>query len=117
MKRLLSSWQGLLAGLTAVFVFIGSGPVLRWLDPTAGVFDAGFLQWIVLASVVYLWGIFMTWIGFQIAFKSLDILTDTPGWLAGTFLALPPWLQYLWIQGCFILMGIAWLVCLKLVLL
>ena len=89
--------------------------MLRYIDPTSGTFDAGFLQWVILGTVVYLWGVFMVWVGWQIAFKSLDRLIDKKGELDRIFKSLPPTQQYYIIQGTFIFMVVFWLLALKLV--
>lgn len=112
MKRLLSSWQGLLAGILAVILYVISPGLIRWQYPTAGTYDGGELQWILLATVVYLWGIFVSWIGWQIAFRSLDYAADKQ--LNIWFGQLSPVKKWLAVQVTFTVMWIAWFVALKL---
>ena len=75
-RRILSSWQGLAAGVLAVAVFLIAPFLIRKVDPTAGMFDGGFLQWVALAVVVNFLGVFVAWVGWQIAFRSMDKWAD-----------------------------------------
>jgi len=113
MKRILSSWQGLTSGVLALTVYLFLPPVLRWYDPTAGAFDAGYLQWLGLGVVLFFAMIFFGWVGFQIAFRSLDRMFDINSrkWekeLSG---------RELWYatQAFFFLMLVLFLCCLRLV--
>jgi hypothetical protein len=76
MKKILSHVQGLAALLLAVFLFDISGPLLRLLDPTAGTFDAGYIQAPVVALVYHLFLNAAIWITFQLSFPSLDKRLD-----------------------------------------
>ncbi len=99
LKRFLSSWQGLFASVVAVFIYFGSARAIRWVDPTAGVFDAGFLHWISLAMVVYFVAIFCAWTGWQIAFRSMDKWADLHLWAA--FRDLSDMQKFWAVQGTF----------------
>lgn len=113
MKRFFSSWQGLAAGLAALALYLSLPPFIRMYDPTAGMFDAGYLQWVGLATVLSFWTIFVGWVGFQIAFRSLDIEADEA--LAVWFSALTPREKWYVTQTAFLLMLGLFLVCLKLI--
>lgn len=113
MKRLLSSWQGLAAGGLALAVYLVLPYLIRLYDPTAGVFDAGYLQWLGLAVVLYFACIFFGWVGFQIAFVSVDRAADRK--LADWFEEMSPRAKWWATQILFCLMLILFLVCLKLV--
>lgn len=112
MKRLLSSWQGLFAGVLAVALYVISPDIIRWQYPTAGTYDGGELQWILLATVVYLWGVFLAWVGWQIAFRSIDRAADKQ--LDSWFENLSPAFKWIAVQVTFTIMWIAWFVSLKL---
>ena len=85
LKRFFSSWPNLLTFGLAVLLFLVSPVVIRWYDPTAGVFDAGFLQAIVLAAVFTFSEAFFGWVLWQLIFASLDRATQSKdsnwGWL------------------------------------
>lgn len=113
MKRFFSSWQGLFAGLVALCVYLALPPVIRLYDPTAGVFDAGYLQWVGLATVLTFWTIFIGWIGFQIAFRSIDQEADRA--IAIWFESLGPREKWYATQIAFLLMLALFLSCLNLI--
>lgn len=75
-RRWLSSWQGLFAGLLALGAYLLLPTLLRAYDPTAGVFDAGYLQWVGLSTVLSFWAVFVGWLSWQIAFTSIDKAAD-----------------------------------------
>jgi hypothetical protein len=83
---------------------------IRRIDPTAGVFDAGFLQWIGLATVLFFAGIFVVWVGWQIAFRSVDRAADEA--LDDWFTDFQPRHRWLLTQGTFALMLLFYLLCL-----
>ena len=107
-RRFLSSWQGLLAGILALTLFFKSADWIRAYDATAGVFDAGILQHIALVTVYFLWGVFLVWIGWQIAFPSMDKWAD--GKLSRAFENLSDLYKILMVQISFALMGLAYLI-------
>lgn len=109
LKKILSSWQGFAAGLAALGIYVLTPTFLRYLDPTAGAFDAGILQVISLAMLIFYLGIFTTWTGWQLAFKSLDKEVDER--LEQWFDSLPNWVKYLTVQLTFVLMMLFWVVC------
>lgn len=112
-KRLISSWQGLTAGVLALCIYLALPIALRWIDPTAGTFDAGYLQWLGLAAVLYFSAIFCGWVGFQIAFRSIDREADRS--LSEWFKSLAPSSKWWATQVAFLIMLCLFLVCLKLV--
>lgn len=84
-KRFFSSWANLLTLVIATIIFLASPVLIRWYDPTAGVFDAGYLQAIFLAAVFTFSEGFVGWVLWQLIFASLDRKTQTKesnwGWL------------------------------------
>jgi hypothetical protein len=119
LRRFSSSWKTLTAGILAIIGYLLLPRLIKMYDPTAGLFDAGYLQWIGLASVVYFWAIFLGWIGFQIAFASLDkdSANEKNEWgsLRMWFDAMTPAQKWCAVQGCFTLCLVIFLICLKLV--
>ena len=73
----LSNIQGLTSLMLAITLFIISAPFVRWLDPTAGVYDAGFLQRILLGAVTFFAVRAFAWFGFQQDFKTCDKFIDS----------------------------------------
>jgi hypothetical protein len=82
LTRILSCWQGLLAGLAALAIYLALPVAIRIYDPSAAVFDAGYLQWVGLATVLAFWAVFVGWACWQIAFRSVDRAADKrlPEW-------------------------------------
>lgn len=82
LRRFFSSWHNLLTLVLAVALFLVSPIFIRWYDPTAGIFDAGFLQAIVLAAVYTFSEAFFGWVLWQLIFASLDRMTqdDSSNW-------------------------------------
>jgi hypothetical protein len=113
LHRILSSWQGLLAGIIALVIYLALPPILRAYDPTAAVFDAGYLQWVGLATVLFFSTIFFGWVGWQIAFASVDKKADTE--IATWFEAFTPCQKWIITQGLFLAMLILFIVCLCIV--
>jgi hypothetical protein len=112
-KRTISSWQGFAAGAVALGVYLWLPSYILRIDPTAGIYDAGFLQWIGLSVVLFFLGIFVTWAGWQIAWRSLDEAADR--YLAVWFEDFKPRHRWILAQGTFLLMLAYWVVCLKIV--
>lgn len=78
-KSILSKFQGLPALLVANLLFWISPSLVRFMDPTAATFDAGYLQRPIIAAVYFFFGIFVMWVGFQIDFPTLNRWLDTDG--------------------------------------
>jgi len=119
LRRFFSSWHVLLAGIIAVFLYLGSPFLIRLYDPTAGAFDGGYLVWIVLGvSLAYVVG-FAAWVLWQLLFSSLDRATASNGseWgnLDDWFDQLSPSQKWCAVQGTFIFCILLILACLKLV--
>ena len=112
-RRLISSWQGLAAGAVALGIYLWLPVFIRRIDPAAGLFDAGFLQWIGLATVIYFAGIFVAWLGWQVAWRSLDRAADAS--IDEWFADFRPRHRWLLAQGTFLLMLGYWLLCLAVV--
>jgi hypothetical protein len=73
------NWQGLLSLVVAVGVFWIAPLALRMLDPTAGAFDAGYLQRPVLALVYMAFGHFVAWAFLQLDWPTIDKWIDAGG--------------------------------------
>lgn len=119
LRRLFSSWHGFLAGLLALCVYLVLPPLVRSYDPTAGVFDAGYLVWVGLATFLALWSGFVGWVLFQLFFASLDkaSASDEDEWgnLRTWFDQLPPPQKWLAVQGAFVFCVFVFLFCLYLI--
>lgn len=106
LRRILSSWRNLALLSVALILFLVSPVIIRWYDPTAGAFDAGFLQAIVLAGVYTFAQGFFGWVFWQIAFASLDKLTASKarewGNLEEWTRVLSPAQKVFLVQGTFI---------------
>lgn len=113
LTRLLSSWQGLLAGVIAISLYLALPIALRAYDPTAGVFDAGYLQWLGLATVLSCWAVFVAWVTWQIAFRSIDRSADEH--LSRWFEGLSDKEKWYATQATYALMLILFFVALKLI--
>lgn len=111
--RILSAWQGLLAGVIAVALYLALPLALRVYDPTAGLFDAGYLQWLGLATVLSFWAVFVAWITWQIAFRSIDRSADKN--LSRWFEGLSDREKWYSTQATFVLMLALFFVALKLI--
>ena len=113
MKRLLSSWQGFLGGVLGVVLFFNSPWMIRLYDPSAGQADGGFLHKLVSATVLYLFMIFLSWVGFQISFPSMDKWADKN--IGEAFDGMPNHVKFLYTQTGFIVMLLTFILCLIIV--
>lgn len=113
-QKLISHCQGLLALVAAVLIFWLSPHLLHWLDPTAGTFDAGYLQRPLVAAVYFFFGIFLAWLAFQLDFPSLDQWLDKGGF-AAAWRDLPSAFKPFFTLAVLTLLLGAYLVCLWLV--
>ncbi|WP_317899428.1 hypothetical protein [Aurantibacillus circumpalustris] len=72
MKKLwchIKEWKNEAIGIAlAVALFLCTPHLLRWIDPTAGAYDAGVLHIIVFSVVAILTFSFLSWVGMQINF-------------------------------------------------
>jgi len=114
MKRFLSNWQGLLALVISIFCFWLSGDGLRLLDPTAGVFDLGYLQRPLVAIAWYALLEFGVWLFFQINMPTPDRWIDNGGFRE-FWEGLPPRYKWALIERHLALRLVALLLCLWLV--
>lgn len=106
MKRFLASWQGWIAAALAIGLFLVSPAIVRAYDPTAGAFDGGILQWLILALVAATLGVGAMWALWQIAFPSTDKEADSKLalWFASMTCAQKWWA----VQGTFLFMIAYW---------
>jgi magnesium-transporting ATPase (P-type) len=106
MKRFFNAWQGWLASLLALALFLASPFIIRAYDPTAGVWDGGVLQWLLLAVVAAALGVGLMWTLWQIAFPSTDKEADQK--IDDWFNAMTSAQKYWAVQGTFLFMLIYW---------
>jgi hypothetical protein len=104
--RFLNSWQGWLACVLAFALFLASPFLIRLYDPTAGVWDGGVLQWLLLAAVAATFGVGLMWTLWQCAFPSTDKEADQriDDWFSGMTKAQKYWA----VQGTFLFMLAYW---------
>ena len=111
MKRFLSSWQGLLAGVLGISLFLFSPKFIFMFDPSSGICDGGYLHRVFTAMATFLIGIFTVWIGWQISFPSMDRWADTH--LNDAFKNMAGLHKILMVQGTFIFLFIIWILTLS----
>jgi hypothetical protein len=75
-KWLKDNVQGLGALLCGVSLFLALGPILRAIDPGAGVVDLGALHVVLFAGVKLLFAVTLAWLIINIEFKFLDRYMD-----------------------------------------
>ena len=106
LKRFFSSWPNLLSFVFALGLFLVSPVIIRWYDPTAGIFDAGFLQAVALAAFFTFAEGFGGWILWQQLFASLDKATQSDksnwGYLDQATTSLTPAQFVFLVQGSFV---------------
>lgn len=91
--RFLKEWNELLTMPVALLMWWFSGDILRWVDPTAGVFDAGILQVFLLATIGLLFGHALIWLMLRLSAKDVydqfdDFLNNNQNittWQRGVF--------------------------------
>jgi len=81
--------QGLLALVVALGLFLGLGPVLTHIDPTAGIIDLGALHLLVFGTVKFLLGTFVAWLVISMDWGVFDKYIDS-GALSDDFKDLRP---------------------------
>jgi hypothetical protein len=119
LRRIFSSFRGFLAGVVALGIYLILPELIRIYDPTAGTFDAGYLQWIGLATFLTFWSGFVGWVLWQLIFSSLDKDSsnrdDEWGNLRLWFDVMPPEQKWRMVQLSFLICVAIFLICLKLV--
>lgn len=75
-KRFLMQWNEFLTVPLAVLLFWLGGSFMRWIDPTAGLFDAGIFQIIIFAVAAFLFLHGIAWIILKITFPKLYRFLD-----------------------------------------
>jgi len=75
-KRFLIQWNELITIPLAILFFWLGGYIIRFLDPTAGLFDAGIFQIIIFAVASFLFLHGMAWIILKITFPKLYHFLD-----------------------------------------
>lgn len=89
MNFLKSNVQGLLALVVALGLFLGLGPLLKHIDPTAGVIDLGALHLLVFGTAKFLLGTFLAWLVISLDWGIFDKYIDS-GALVDDFKELRP---------------------------
>lgn len=110
-SRLFSRWQGLSAGLISIFIYLVSPYLIRTVDPTAGAFDGGMLQWILLAAALYFSSVFCVCAAWQSAYYALDKIYDVK--INEWFESFCPKHRWLLAEGTFLIMIVWFFICLK----
>ena len=75
-KWLKNNVQGLGALSCALALFLGLGPILRAIDPGAGVVDLGARHVVLFAGVKLLFAVTLAWLIINVEFKFLDRYMD-----------------------------------------
>jgi hypothetical protein len=114
MKRFLSNWQGLTALLAAAGCFILSRDLIHELDPSAGVFDLGYLQRPLVAAAYFFFGTFCAWAALQIDLPTVDKWVDRKHF-EKAWESLPDERKIGFIGKALVVLLAAYLVCLALV--
>ncbi len=89
-KEFVGRWANELVGVPlAIILFLLSPLLLRWIDPTAGVYDVGVFQIIILAVVTLLILSAIVWVLLWMGWRSLfDYFQHT---FKTDFQTLAPW--------------------------
>ena len=76
-KKFLIQWNEFVTVPLAVVLFWLGGALIRWIDPTSGLFDGGIFQIIIFAIAAFLFLHGMAWIVLKITFpKAYRFLDD-----------------------------------------
>ena len=67
-KRFFKKYHELMTIPVSILIFILSIPFLRWLDPTAAVFDAGKFQFIIMPAIMLFSFLAIAWIMLGVVF-------------------------------------------------
>lgn len=70
MKKLLRQSQGLISVCIAVVVWWASAGVIHSVDPTAGSYDTGALNGLLMGVVAYMLSVWLAWLVLQLEFPS-----------------------------------------------
>lgn len=69
-------WNEYVPFLAALVAWALSGPVLRMIDPTAGVDDAGLFQALLFGLVIYYAATAFSWVALRIIFPEIGRFVD-----------------------------------------
>ena len=114
MKFLRDNWQILVFLGLAVAGFLASPALLRLWDPSAGCFDAGYLQRPILGAVNFALAHAVAWVAFRIDWPTPDHWIDL-GLFADAWAALTPRERLFSVIGLFFAEALLYLGCLWLV--
>jgi len=99
-RKFLKKFPELISIPTAFALWVASIPVLRWFDPTSGIFDAGVFQ-------VPIFAVLQLFIYVSIAYMTLRLVFGTAAQflkndLKNSFEKLTPWQKILFSYGLFL---------------
>ncbi len=76
LKRFLIQWNEFVSIPLAVLLFWIGGSLIRFIDPTAGLFDAGIFQIIIFAVAAFLFLHGIAWIVLKLTFPKAYLFLD-----------------------------------------
>lgn len=71
-----TNWRAAVLAIACAALFWWSGPLFQWLDPSAGTFDAGVIQSLVLGLALFAGCVWAAWVVFSLEFPTLDRWID-----------------------------------------
>lgn len=74
--KFIKNWNEFVTIPIAFTLFWFARPLLRWVDPTSGVFDAGVLHVFFAGLVIYLLSIAAIWLLIRLTYKFLYVYLD-----------------------------------------
>ena len=69
--KFLMEWNELWLLPISFLLLLGSDPFLKMVDPTAGSFDIGILQAVLVATFCVVWAWSLAWIAYKLSFPPL----------------------------------------------
>jgi uncharacterized membrane protein len=75
-RKILKRWNEYVPFIVALIAWAFSGTVLRWIDPTAGVDDAGLFQALIFGLVMYFAATAFSWVALRIVFPRISKFVD-----------------------------------------
>jgi uncharacterized membrane protein len=75
-KSIRKHWNEYIPFVVALIVWAFSGTILRMIDPTAGVDDAGLFQALVFGLVMYFAATAFSWVALRIVFPNIGKFVD-----------------------------------------
>lgn len=75
--------------LILLIIWAVSIPILRWIDPTAAVFDAGIFQIPIYGTILFVFALFISWQVLRVIYSSMHTYLKTE--FKNDFKTLLPW--------------------------